>query len=103
MNFAVDHMFRLAPRGGAGLSCDEIGVALGAADLARVHLEAGGRRRCEVRPPAEVGWLLKAAHGPQPDAVVQRLHRGLNRTAKWLEAGDLCHAGVEAVMLASPT
>jgi hypothetical protein len=27
MNFAVDHMFRLAPRGGAGLSCDEIGVA----------------------------------------------------------------------------
>jgi len=102
MNFAVDYMFRLAPRGGAGLACDETGVALGAADLARVHLEAGGRRRCEVRPPGDIGRVLKAAYGPQPDAVVQRLYRGLNRTAKWLEAGDLCHAGVEAVMLGFP-
>jgi hypothetical protein len=34
MNFPIDYMFRLAARGGAGLSCDETGVALGAADLA---------------------------------------------------------------------
>ena len=101
MNFAVDYIYRLAPRGGAGLACDAAGVALGATDLARVHLE-GARRRCEVRPPGEIGRVLKAAYGPQPDAVVQRLHRGLNRTAKWLEAGDLCHAGVEAVMLGFP-
>jgi len=101
MNFAVDYIYRLAPRGGAGLACDAAGVALGATDLARVHLE-GDRRRCEVRPPGEIGRVLKAAYGPQPDAVVQRLHRGLNRTAKWLEAGDLCHAGVEAVMLGFP-
>jgi hypothetical protein len=67
-----------------------------------VHQEAGGRRRCEVRPPADVARVLKAAYGPQPDVVVQRLHRGLNRTARWLEAGDLCHAGVEAVMLGFP-
>jgi hypothetical protein len=102
MNFAVDYIYRLAPRGGAGLACDETGVALGATDLARVHLDAGGRRWCEVRPPGEIGRVLKAAYGPQPDAVVQRLHRGLNRTARWLEAGDLCHAGVEAVMLGFP-
>jgi hypothetical protein len=102
MNFPIEHMYRLAPRGGAGLACDETGVALGATDLARVHLEAGGRRRYEVRPPADVGRVLKAAYGPQPDAVVQRLHRGLTRTARWLEAGDLCHAGVEAVMLGFP-
>jgi len=82
MNFPIEHMFRLAPRGGAGLACDETGVALGAADLARVHLEAGGRRRCEVRPPGDIGRVLKAAYGPQPDAVVHRLHRGLTRTAR---------------------
>jgi hypothetical protein len=72
MNFPVNYMSRLAPRGGAGLACDDAGVALGAADLARMHFDDGGRRRRQVRPP---------------------------RTARWLEAGDLCHAGVEAVML----
>jgi hypothetical protein len=29
-------MYRLAPRGGGGLACDNAGVALGAVDLVRV-------------------------------------------------------------------
>ncbi len=54
------------------------------------------------RSPSVLAQVLKAAYGPQPDRVVQRLYRGLSRTAVWLEAGDLCHAGVEAVMLRIP-
>jgi hypothetical protein len=102
MNFPIDYLYRLVDRGGAGLSCDASGVALGSAELARVDLQGGRLRRCEVRSPRALGQILAAAYGPQPDAVVQRLHRGLRRTAAWLEAGDLCHAGVEAVMLRVP-
>ena len=102
MNFPIDYLYRLVDRGGAGLSCDAQGVALGSAELARLHLEEGCVRRCEVRSPEGLGQILKTAYGPQPDAVVQRLHRGLRRTAAWLESGDLCQAGVEAVMLRVP-
>jgi len=102
MNFPIDYLFRLVDRGEAGLSCDAHGVTLGSAELAWVNLEEGQLRHCEVRSPGELGQILKAAYGPQSDAVVQRLHRGLRRTAAWLEAGDLCQAGVEAVMLCVP-
>jgi hypothetical protein len=47
--------YRLAPRGQAGLACDENGLALGNAALARVRRDAGGAARCEVRSPAEIG------------------------------------------------
>jgi hypothetical protein len=102
MNFPIDYLYRLSDRGGAGLSCDAQGLALGSAELARVHLDDGGFRHCEVRSPGVLAQVLKAAYGPQPERVVQRLHRGLRRTAAWLEAGDLCQAGVEAVMLRIP-
>jgi len=102
MNFPIDYLCRLVDRGGAGLSCDARGVTLGSAELARVHLEEGRVPCFEVRSLGELGQVLKAAYGPQSDAVVQRLHRGLRRTAAWLEAGDLCQAGVEAVMLGFP-
>ena len=102
MNFPLARMYRLAPRGGGGLACDKAGVALGAADLARVGADAGGRRRCEVRPPQGFGRILSAAYGPQPEDVILRFHRGLRRAAKAIEAGDLCLAGIETVLLRLP-
>ncbi len=102
MNVPMDRAYRLALRGGSGLACDQDGVSLGPADLVRVRLDTAGARRCEVRPPSEIGRLLRTAYGPQPDEVVQRLHRGLRRAAAWIETGDLGRAGLEAVMLGFP-
>jgi hypothetical protein len=59
MNFPIDHMYRLSDRGGAGLSCDAQGVALGSAELARVHLDEGGIRRCEDARRASSRRCLK--------------------------------------------
>jgi hypothetical protein len=102
MPFAVDHWFRLAPRGGPGLVCDEYGLALGALELTRARLDERGARRYEVRSPGEIGRALRAAYGPQRDEVVQRLHRGLRRAAARIDAGELGLAGIEAVMLGVP-
>lgn len=102
MNLPLIHMYRLTPRGAGGLACDKAGVALGAVDLVRVGADAAGRRRCEVRPRQGLGRILSAAYGPQPEDVVLRLHRGLRRAAAAIEAGDLCLAGIETVLLALP-
>lgn len=105
MNLPLIQTYRLAPRGRGGLACDKAGVALGAADLVRVGADAAGRPRCEVRPRQGLGRILGAAYGPQPDDVILRLHRGLRRAASAIEAGDLCLAGIETVLLrlADPT
>jgi len=95
-------MYRLAPRGGGGLACDEAGVALGAAELVRVGADAAGRRRCEALPSQALQRILSAAYGPQPEDVAIRLHRRLRRAAAAIEAGDLCIAGIETVLLALP-
>ena len=55
-----------------------------------------------MRPTDEVGQILQAACGAQPDEVVQHLHRGLRRVAASIEAGDLCRAGIGAVLLGFP-
>ncbi len=100
MNLLLTQMYRLAPRGRGGLACDEAGVALGPAELVRVA--ATGGRRYEVRPQQALGWLLGAAYGPQREEVTFRVHRGLRRAASAIEAGDLCLAGIETVLLALP-
>jgi hypothetical protein len=64
MNLPLARMYRLAPRGGGGLACDNVGVALGPADLARVGADAAGQRRCEVRPPQGLRRIVSAAYGP---------------------------------------
>ncbi len=102
MNVPLIRMYRLAPRGAGGLACDRAGVALGAADLVRAGADAAGRRRCEVRPRQGLGRILSAAYGPRPEDVILRLHRGLRRAAAAIEAGDLCLAGIETVLLALP-
>jgi hypothetical protein len=99
MNLPLIQTYRLAPRGRGGLACDKAGVALGAADLVRVGADAAGRRRCEVRPRQGLGRIVSAAYGPQPEDVILRLHRGLRRAASAIEAGDLCLAGIETVLL----
>ena len=102
MNFPLARMYRLAPRGGGGLACDKAGVALGPADLARIGADAAGRRRCEIRPRQGLGRILSAVYGSQPQDVILRLHCGLSRAAKAIEAGDLCLAGIETVLLGLP-
>jgi hypothetical protein len=42
MNAPLRHAYRLVPRGGAGLSFDENGLALGGVDLARVRQDGVG-------------------------------------------------------------
>jgi hypothetical protein len=102
MTMPLGRSYRLVARGGPGLACDKDGVTLGVVELARARLDAAGVRRCEVRPPDDIVQVLRAAYGPQPDEVVQRLHRGLRRAAAWIEVDDLGRAGVEAVMLGLP-
>jgi hypothetical protein len=68
-------MYRLASRGKGGLVCDKGGVALGPADLVRVHEDAG-RQRTETPPPMALARILSAAYGPQPETVVLRLRDG---------------------------
>ena len=68
----------------------------------RVGADAAGRRRCEVRPRQALGRIVSAAYGPQPEDVILRLHRGLSRAATAIEAGDLCLAGIETVLLRLP-
>jgi hypothetical protein len=102
MNIALERSYRLVTRRGMGLACDKDGVALGAADLVRVRPDARGARRCEVRPVEKVGQILRAAYGAHPDEVVLHLHRGLHRVASSIEAGDLCLAGIGAVLLGFP-
>jgi hypothetical protein len=102
MNLPLVTIFRLLPRGEGGLACDKSGVALGAAELVRVGADGGGRRRYETAPLQALGGVLSAAYGPQPESAVLRLHRGLSRAAAALEAGDLCLAGIETVLLRLP-
>jgi hypothetical protein len=102
MNTALRSSHRLVKRSGSGLACDEDGVALGAVNLVSASADAGGVRRCAVRSPDEISNILRTAYGPQPTEVVLRLHRGLRRTAAWIEAGDVGRAGVEALMLRLP-
>jgi hypothetical protein len=102
MNMTPRPPYRLVKRGEAGLACDEEGLTLGAVDLARVRLDEGRVWRCDLRPTDEIARILRKAYGPQPEAVVLRLHRGLRRAAASIEAGDLGRAGIEAVRLGLP-
>ena len=102
MNTNLPTPHKLVSRGGAGLACDESGLALGAVTLVRARQGAGGVRRCVVRSPDQIDEILRTVYGPQQTGVGRRLHRGLRRAAAWIEAGDLGRAGVEALMLGLP-
>lgn len=75
---------------------------MGAAEFVRLDADVTGRRRYKTIPSQAVGRVLNAAYGPPSEAVVLRLHGGLSRAAAALEAGDLCLAGIETVLLGLP-
>jgi len=102
MNIPTQRSYRLVPRGGAGLACDEQGLALGGVDLARAQTDARGMRRCVMRSPEETAKILRTSYGPLRDETVLRLHQGLGRAAALIDAGDLGRAGIQAVMLGFP-
>jgi hypothetical protein len=62
MNTALRSSHRLVKRGGAGLACDEDGVALGAVNLVSVSADAGGVRRCAVRSPDQISNILREGY-----------------------------------------
>src|SRR5580704_5250175 len=94
--------YRLVPRGGPGLTCDSEGVALGGITVAWSDAEEEGQSSWKVRSSGEIGEILRRAYGSQRPEVVEQCHRGLQRVAARLHAGDLALAGVEALMLRLP-
>ncbi len=102
MNLPISQAYRLVARGGAGLSCDATGLALGGAPLTRCRPGAEGRPGCEARSADEIELILRAAFGAPSRGTLLRVHRGLGRAASAIEAGDLGRAAIEAVRLRLP-
>jgi len=94
-------VFRLTPRGGLGLACDEKGVALGPTVLVDA-LSSDGKSVYEVRPAAEIARTLALAYGAIAADELARHLRGLDLAARALEAGDLAKAGIATVLLKLP-
>jgi hypothetical protein len=102
MALEQNRSYRLVPRGAPGLACDAEGIALAGVALAVVSLDAEDRRRRQVCSAGQLGQILRLAYGAQPEEVVERCRRGLDRAAYWLESGDVARAGIEALMLRFP-
>jgi hypothetical protein len=102
MSFPAELRYRLVRRGEVGLVCDGNGVSLGGMLLVDVRRNAEGAAACAVRSLREIDRVLTLAFGAVSDAAMTRLHRGLCRVARWIEAGDFCLASIETVMLGIP-
>ena len=100
MTFAFARAYRLVPRG-AGLSCDDDGVALGPVRLVEAVIDRCGRRVYRLRPASEVAQALRLAYGSLPDEI-ERCQRGLARVGELLTAGARAQACIHAVQLAFP-
>jgi hypothetical protein len=93
-------MYRLTPRGGVGLACDEQGIALGPVVLVE-PAAVGSRAQFRPRPAEEVARTFALAYGNlAPD--ITRCLASLDVAAKALETGDLAKASVAAVLLKLP-
>lgn len=99
MNAPLARTFRLVPRGGAGLACDDDGVALGPVSLVEAWRDEGGKLRFRAKPLAEVGKAMRLAYGDAENETVARHHRGLSRIAELLAAGEGTRARIHAVQL----
>lgn len=102
MHSSPFQVFHLSPRGAGGLCCDGAGIALGAATLVRRERDGKGCSRFRALPREGLVRVLSTAYGPQPNEVIDRCARGLNRAASAIAAGEMCLAGIETVLLALP-
>jgi Mannosyl-glycoprotein endo-beta-N-acetylglucosaminidase len=102
MNAPLSQTFRLAPRGGSGLACDDAGVALGPVNLVEAFRDAEGRLRFRTRPAADLAKALTLAYGADAEIMVARRHQGLARVAELLAAGEGARARIHAVLLRFP-
>lgn len=93
--------YRLVPRGGAGLACDEEGVALGPMRPVEPVTDGSGGRRYRMRPKEEVALALRLAYDAAPNDI-ERWQRGLAKVTELLTAGETAQAGIRAVLLAFP-
>ena len=101
MDGIFDRVYGLSRRGGAGLACDERGVALGPVALVEA-LDRGGRRVYRLRPSEEIARTLALAYGPfAADALARRL-AGLDVAARALEASNLALASIATALLKLP-
>ena len=95
-------MFRLVERGGAGLCCDEEGLALGPVPLVTRGVDSGEQPHYRLRPDDEIVEALRWAYdGLDKEIIVSRV-AGIERIAKALEIGDHVHARIVAVQLGFP-
>jgi hypothetical protein len=94
--------YSLATRGNPGLACDDDGLALGPAILAKAVRDAEGHRRYQSRPAEDMAQLLRLAYGPVPDRVMGRWCLGLARVTQLLAEGEAARACIHAVLLGFP-
>ncbi len=92
--------YPLVHRGGAGLSCDRDGVALGPIPLIpRADAAVDDATRYAVRPPIEAARALGLAYRDMSEAELGRCLSGL---AEALNQGDPSLAAIRAVQLRLP-
>ena len=82
MTILFTRAYGLVPRGGAGLACDDDGVALGPLPLVEAVGDASGRRLYHMRPIEEIAQAFRLAYGgrtgrdralparPRPDRAI---------------------------------
>lgn len=102
MNALIAQTFRLAPRGRAGLACDDEGVALGPVSLVEGFRDEDGALRFRSRPAREVSEALKIAYGDAVGETLARRRRGLEHIAELLTDGEDARAKMHAVLLGFP-
>ena len=96
---ALGRWYRLAPRGAAGLSCDDTGVVLGPVPLIVRH---DGGSRFVSRPPHEIARTLGLAYRDMREVELERCLAGFDRVSKALDRGEPARAVIIAVQLRLP-
>jgi hypothetical protein len=102
MNAPFFRTYRLIPRGGAGLACDDEGVALGPVGLVEAFRDDAGKLRFRTKPLTELGKAMRLAYGEAENEMIAHHHRGLSRIAELLAAGEGTRARIHAVQLGFP-
>lgn len=90
---------RLVPRGDAGLSCGETGVALGPMPLISRAGSANGKTRYVSRPAVEIARTFGLAYRDMSEAQFGRCLAGLGRITEAFNRGDRVRAAIIAVQL----